>query len=275
MKTRLIAVAAALTLAACGCGADEPSEPSGGPRPVVLDRPWLLQFEFANDDAGYVEAEYLRVTPKTGEVTKTTIRFETDAVPSTLFDAAGEWAIGEIAFLSGPAEPLTVTSLTGKDDVVLDLTELTRRPEAWAFVPDRPGTLHVLDQDDTLVEYSLATKESRKVPLAKPPAGMEYDWYFSAADGMPVASNMDSSRPPDVGEFTPYGITPIDPKRDKRVRCQGRSYPFTDETDRLWDLCQHDGKFEFRSYDGKTWTVHATIEDPQTDLRSVLPAVAR
>jgi len=274
MKTRLLAAAAtALALVTSGCGAEKPSDPAAEPGAVVLDRPWLLQFEFDNDDAGYTEAEYFRVTPETGKVIKTTIRFETDAVPSTLFDAAGEWAIGYITPRRGRS--LTVSSLTGKGDVEVDLTELTPRPEAWAFVPDRPGTLHVLDEDDTLVEYSLETKKSRKVPLAKPPAGMEYVWYFSASDGMPVATDTDTWRTHDLGDFTPHGSTPIDPKRDKRVRCQGTSYPFSDATGRLWDLCQHDGKFEFRSYDENKWTVHATIEDPQTNLRSVLPAVSR
>lgn len=285
MGTRTIATAVvvtALTLAFAGCGTEDPGDdpPSGV---VVLDKPWVLQFEFDNDDAGFVQSEYLTFTPKTGEARLRTVDHPMDYIEplGTLSDAAGRWALGAHTFGDGAdARSAPVYSLTGGKDLELDLTRFTAAPEAWTFVPDRPGVLHVLGADDTLVEYSLDTKKSRKVPLAEPDPGMEYSWYFSAADGMPVAAAADSSDTPDVGEFSPYGITPIDTAKEKWARCvvdghEASSYAFTDTAGKTWDVCEHRGQLRIRSYDGKKWKVIATVggKQPMGDLRTVLPAV--
>lgn len=281
-RTVAVAVATALTLALAGCGTDEPGD-DPPPGTVVLDEPWLLQFDIEDDDVGFVQSQYVIFTPETGEDTLRTIDYPMDGIEplGTLYDAAGEWALGSHTPLEGgERSPIPVFSLTGDEDLELDLTKLTPRPEAWAFVPDRPGVLHILDEGDTLVEYSLDTKKSRQVPLAKPGPGMEYKWYFSAADGMPVASGKNSTDTPDLGEFTPHGITRIDPTKNTWTRCldggeEAWSYPFTDATGKTWDVCIKGSSVEVRSYDGEKWEVvaKAHIGDSLGDLRTVLPAV--
>jgi hypothetical protein len=264
VRTRIAALAA-LVLALAGCGTADGEDEASADTGVVLDKPWVLLFEFDNDDAGYIETIYLRVTPETGEVTERTLPAAADDLPSkgTLVDASGAWALGSHEI---DDDGDTIYSLTGADDVALDPRGLTPRPEAWAFVPGRPGVLHVLDKDDSLVEYALETGKTRNVELPAPGPGMEYLWYFSAADGMPVATKRGIYRA-DVGEFTPYDTTPVDVEG-------GCAHAFEDAAGTTWDVCMR-GRLLFRTYDGSEWTLRATVDElPPGTLKAVLPAAA-
>jgi hypothetical protein len=130
-RTIAMAVAAVLPLALAGCSDGGPSSAGPGPGAVVLDEPWLLQFEIEDDDVGFVQSQYVIFTPATGEDTLRTIDHPMDGIEplGTLYDASGEWALGSHTPLEGREfDPIPVFSLTGGEDLELDLTKSTPRP---------------------------------------------------------------------------------------------------------------------------------------------------
>lgn len=296
MRIRLLAAAAVLTLAATACG-EEGAEPAadsmasekptvassnGGAGTAVLDQPWLIQLVSTHENEMATTMSYVRVTPSTGKSTLSQVKVDGgDSLGGnfhTLLDGSGSWAIAG----NYPADPkkLQISSLTGGEDVVLDLHDITPVPEAVSFDPSRVGILRVLGEDDSLTDYDVATEKTMPVNLGRPKPGQEFHWWFSSEDGQPLPGGRGAA--PDTGVYQPLGATAGDPEAKICPDEFGGwmlSYPFTDATGKQWAVCQSiDGGPELRFTEqvGKKWkqVAEADVKLPNgTEIYAVIPAV--
>lgn len=298
MKIRLLAAAAVLTLAGTACG-EEGAEPAAddkasekptvegtnggaGEGAAVLDQPWLIQLVSTQENEMGTTMSYVRVTPSTGKSTSSQVKVVgADSFAGnfhTLVDGSGAWAIAG----NFPADPkkLQISSLTGDEDVVLDLHDITPVPEAVSFDPSRVGVLRVLGEDDSLTDYDLATGETMPVNLGRPKPGQEFHWWFSSENGQPLPGGRGAA--PDLGVYQPLGATAGDPEAKVCADEFGGwmlSYPFTDATGKQWAVCQSiDGGPELRFMEqaGEKWkqVAEADVELPKnTEIHAVIPAV--
>lgn len=300
MRIRLLAAAAVLTLAATACG-EEGAEPAAdskasdtptaestdqeeglGKGEAVLDEPWLIQLVSTHESEMDTTLVYLRVTPSTGEATSHSVAIDNadglDGNHHTLVDGTGAWAIPG----NYPVDPkmLRVTSLTGSDDLVLDLHDITPVPEAVSFDPSRGGVLRVLGEDDSLTDYDLATAKKTPVNLGRPMPGQEFRWWFSSEDGQPLPGGPGDT--PDLGVYMPQLTTAGDPEAKICPDGYGGwmlSYPFTDATGKQWAVCQsldEGPALRFMEQVGKKWkqVADADVKLPKgTEIYAAIPAI--
>lgn len=299
MRIRLLAAAAVLTLAATACGeegaepaasdkaSDSPTaaaeSPSGGAGGAVLDQPWLIQLVSTHENEMAADLSYLRVTPSTGKSTSRSVRVDGgDSLGGnfhTTVDGSGSWAIAG----NYPTNPkgLQISSLTGDEDVLLDLHEITSVPEAVSFDPSRAGILRVLGEDDSLTDYDVATGKTTPVNLGRPKPGQEFRWWFSSADGLPLPGGRGDT--PDLGVYQPQGTTAGDP--EAKICADGYggwmlSYPFTDAAGKQWAVCQsldEGPELRFMEKVDAKWkqVAEADVKLPQgTEIYAAIPAVS-
>lgn len=287
-----LAIAAALALLLTGCGetdgptmdrdaAGDPAAQAGTPD---TGQPWLVRFETGDDEAAGGVA-YVRFVPETGETEVTEIELgpiDAEPNPTTLVDADRSWAVALNAATRREqrSAALTVHSLTGADDLELDLREVTGvadlRPLGWGFDPEQPGLLRVLDRSGRVFEVDVVAGTASEGEPLTAGKGRRIAPLFDSATGKPLLRNMRTYEPDGGGPYAAGGLSVVDPYDVPDSLACGDEAPLSaavvDATSTTWAACLQgrEVRLAARPDGAEDWTVEgASRGDVPRDTRSM------
>lgn len=254
MWIRLLA-ASTLLLAVAGCG--ETTEPVAGSddpggdgtttaaETLPLDRPWLVRMEIGGSEIPDGVA-YVRFVPGTGETVTTSINFPPQDVepnPFLLVDAGREYAVRSNAasIREEKTARVKVFSLDGDRNLRLDLRKITGhaelKPLGWAFDPDAPALLRVLDRTGRLFEVDVPSRTSTEIDPVEPRKGYALAPVFDSADGMPLLRNRATWEYEPGGDYTAGGVHVVPNTKNACTPPKALSSAIADAAGTTWTAC--------------------------------------
>lgn len=220
LRAAAVAVVALVGLTASSCGDAGDAKPSAtdtSPSPTLESRDtgvWLLRFTTAGgDDGEKARAVYVSYDPATGKASARALPAVTasDAGQDEqvlLVSADHRWAIPDTGVPKSQERTgkLVLYSVTDDTTETVDVRAATGRRDlrarAWAFDPDDPHLLRVVDADRGVWDVDLATRSATKAGELPRRAGWIYGNGFDKNTGAPYIESIDSfdTEPPGNGD---------------------------------------------------------------------------
>lgn len=295
-----VAVALTTLLATAGCGDvdvdsksdDNAAAPTAKPDTSAGEGNWLLGVTTAGGaDAEKSTTVYITYNPSTGQATAQKLpgvqgASATPEEAALLVSADRKWAIPDTgtsetevksgrlkvySLANGTAKVVDIRDRTGKDDV---------HPVGWAFDPERPATLRVVDTKNRVWVVNVAGGEATSEPsLAKGPwiftngfntnTGEPWVESIESDETKPAGNGVADTSPVtrDGGTLLPSGSSALADLPASPCRL---SAAYTDGAGVTWAFCADAPavKTYYLPKDGKQWTAYGKPSAP------VAPAAA-
>jgi hypothetical protein len=298
------AAASLLLLTACGSTASKSDDASSSPHAApkadtsLGEGDWLLGVSTAGGaDGEKTTITYLTYNPSTGETRTRSLPGVTTASASPreaalLVSAERRWAIPDtsISREEQRSGKLRVYSLTGTSSVVVDVRARTRipdlRPVAWAFSPDQPATLRVVDTKNRVWTMGvLGTGAERTGALTKGPWVFTDGFDPNSAEPYVESISSEQTRPAGNGATDTRAVTrdggtilTVDSPQLKGSPCRLPA-GFADAQGTTWVFCAEKPTLTtyYRSGD-QDWKAYgkpsAAVSPEAADFSLVLPPVS-